>query len=145
MPIIGTVDPTVEVLYGDAKIILRGLSAQDVGVLLEKHQKALARIFESGRKVAEDESLSPEETDEKIHGLIADSLKNAPGLIADAIALAADEPDAAEDIMKWPAVLQLRCVQEIVALTFVSFADVGKLMGALAEVAPAEALPETQQ
>jgi hypothetical protein len=95
---------------------VRGLSLQDLVLLLENHKPALIRIF------ASDEGTDFEQL-----------LAEFPMFIAAAIAYAADEHDLEDQIVKLPVGLQLRAIQEVWELSSLDVETVGKLAQSLLE------------
>jgi hypothetical protein len=89
---------------------VRGLSLQDVVLLLENHKAALVEVF-AGESGTDFEQL----------------IQKFPAFIAAAIAYAADEHDLEEQVAKLPIGVQLRAVQEVWELSSLDVETVGKL------------------
>jgi hypothetical protein len=109
------VDRKVEIeCPGDHNFQVRGLSLEDVVLLLENHTDALKAIF-----------ASPSGTDFEI------LLKEFPAFVAAAIAYAADEHELEEQVRKLPVGIQLRAIQEVWDLSSLDVETLGKLAGSL--------------
>ena len=104
------VDRRSEIKAGDTSFTVRGLSLEDVVLLLDNHKDALIAIFNT-----------PDGTDfeELIHQF--------PLFIAAAIAYAADEHGIEEDVRKLPVGIQLRAIEEVWELSSLDVETVGKL------------------
>ena len=100
---------------------VRGLSLEDLVLLLENHKDALVRIFggttSGGSQATDFESL----------------VKEFPQFIAAAIAYAADEHDIEEMVVRLPVGIQIRAIQEIWELSSLDVETVGKLAQSLLE------------
>lgn len=101
---------TIEDEKSGVSFDVRGLSLQDIVLLLENHRDALIRVF------ASDAGADFEEL-----------VKEFPGFIAAAIAYAADEYELEDSVRKMPVGLQLRAIQEVWELSSLDVETVGKL------------------
>lgn len=109
------VDRKVEIeCPGDINFQVRGLSLEDVVLLLENHADALKAIFGA-----------PEGADFEM------LLKEFPAFVAAAIAYAADEHELEEKVRKLPIGVQLRAIQEVWDLSSLDVETLGKLAGSL--------------
>ena len=90
---------------------VRGLSLQDIVLLLENHKDALIRVF-----AADDDGTDFQQL-----------IKEFPGFIAAAIAYAADEYELEASVSKLPVGLQLKAIQEVWELSSLDVETVGKL------------------
>jgi hypothetical protein len=95
---------------GDTSFDVRGLSLEDLVLLLENHSEALARIF-AGTGGTDFEEL----------------LKEFPQFVAALIAYAADEPELENQVRKLPVGVQLRALEEVWELSSLDVETVGKL------------------
>ena len=109
------VDRKVEIACpGDINFQVRGLSLEDVVLLLENHTDALKAVF-----------AAPEGTDFEM------MLKEFPAFVAAAIAYAADEHELEEKVRKLPVGVQLRAIQEVWELSSLDVETLGKLAGSI--------------
>lgn len=111
-------------LPGDQNMVVRGLSFNDISALVIDHGPRLLLVFNSVYEKAKAKTL----TGGDVAGFIQETLTRSPELVAQIIAMAADEPGQAAQAAKLPPVVQMEAMQEIVALTFVSEAEVKKLV-----------------
>lgn len=112
---------TVEI-PGQGSITVRGLSYADLLNLMGRHGDTLANVFQlfadnASSVTAEDFTL-----------MAGDVLLQAPALAADAICVAADEPDAFETALRLPFPLQTEILSKIGKLTFATEDDVKKFL-----------------
>ena len=100
---------------------VRGLSLEDLVLLLENHKDALVRIFGGtdggGGQATDFESL----------------IKEFPQFIAAAIAYAAGEHEIEADVVRLPVGIQIRAISEIWELSSLDVETVGKLATSLLE------------
>lgn len=116
--------PTAQVVIpGNDPIVVRGLSTVEIEVLIREHRNTAVALFDQFKTQAAN-SENPISTGLEI-------LQMAPELIARAIAMAADEPDAADVVLKLPTSVQLTLAGQVLALTLTVEGDLGKLMGLL--------------
>lgn len=109
------VDRKVEIeCPGDINFQVRGLSLEDVVLLLENHTEALKSIF-AAQAGTDFEML----------------LKEFPAFVAAAIAYAADEHELEDKVRKLPVGIQLRAIQEVWELSSLDVETLGKLAGSL--------------
>lgn len=107
------------VVGGQALATLRGLNTQDLTTLIHTHiddLEALGELAHLGRPL----------NDEEWQALLMAGLSQFPGLVANAIALAADEPHSAPTVMKMPMAVQLEALHAITQLTFTEGISVKK-------------------
>lgn len=109
------VDRKVEIeCPGDMNFQVRGLSLEDVVLLLENHTDALKSIF--GAPAGADFEML---------------LKEFPAFVAAAIAYAAEEHELEEQVRKLPVGIQLRAIQEVWELSSLDVETLGKLAGSI--------------
>lgn len=101
---------------GGVSFEVRGLSLEDLVVLLEDHKEALVTIF-----------ASPEGTD------FEELLQRFPRFISAAIAFAADEPELVEQVNKLPIGIQLRAIEAVWELSSLDIEALGKLATSLTD------------
>lgn len=104
------VDRKTEVAHEGHSFSVRGLSLEDMVVLLENHSDALARVFAGDNG-----------TD------FGELIKEFPLFIAACIAYAADEPELIEQVRRLPVGVQLRAIEAIWELSSLDVETVGKL------------------
>lgn len=93
---------------------VRGLSLDDVSVLMRSHLpdvEAIVDLLAKGNAGAEFDVTSVME-----HAITL--VKEAPGLVANLIALAADDPDNVDKVRSMPLPIQVRAIETICNLTF---------------------------
>lgn len=106
--------PTETVETNGGTITVRGLSFDDLHTLYQRgHGESLAPFLTGELNIGE---------------LVTD----APALVVDVIALAADSPDAAPAIARLPIAVQTRVLAAVYRLTFGEF-DMGNLFRLLAK------------
>lgn len=110
-----------EVSVGDTSLSLRGLSFAHLCLLLQEHHQAMTEAFAIVR-----------DADAEDMGSLASAIAQAaPALVAHAIALAADEPDARDAAADLPADVQLTCLLVLAELTFTDPGALPKFMAAI--------------
>lgn len=125
MPLAGYKSPSRTVsLGGGQSCEVRGLSFDDFAALLRTHLPDLEAIFDLFTNI---EGVSRDQFDNVAATLIA----QAPGLVANVIALAAGEGDAS-DAERLPGPIQLNLLNEIGDLTFTEAGGVKKFMEMIA-------------
>jgi hypothetical protein len=105
-------------LGGDRSFAVQGLSLNHVSVLVREHFPDLDAIVELFQNF---DKLTPDQ----FQPLALSLISQAPGFVANVIALAAGEGDAS-DAEKLPAPVQLLALQAIGELTFTEVGGVGK-------------------
>ncbi len=121
MPLAGFQPETrVIQLAGDNSFHVKGLSLNDIAVLLREHfpdLDVLVEMFQDFENVTRDQ-LNP---------LILALISQAPGFVSNVIALAAGEGDSS-DAEKLPGPVQVKALLAIGELTFTEVGGVGKAM-----------------
>lgn len=101
------------VAFNGGEVSVRGLALQDVSVLMHHHLADINVLVEA---------LGAEVKNEITSTLIAQHavtlIKEAPGLVANLIALAADEPDQVDTVRSMGMAVQIRIIEQIAKLTF---------------------------
>lgn len=133
--------PTNEIKYDDVSVMsVRGLSLVDVSYLVSRHRADLEKLFELYQSFAKDTGASPL-GDAVLIGYGYELLGQAPAILANVIAVAADARDQVEAISRLPSSLQIDALRAICSLTIEDFGGLkpllAKLMQFVAEVAPA--------
>jgi len=109
------VSMTKEVKVNDSvSFTVRGLSTEDLAVLVEAHGSDVDKLMEGGG----------------LEGII----RKSPSLVAEVIAIASDEPGSVDVAAKLPFGVQLAALKEIYDLTFPDEELVGKLAESLFDV-----------
>lgn len=113
--------PTEEVKIPGGSFAVRGLSLEDVTVLISSHGPVMEDFFArySGN----------EDFDAMQIGM--NLVNSAPALVAQIIALAADEPDQAQKIRKFAINVQQEALEKIAKLTFDASGGPGKFIEAV--------------
>ena len=116
--------PTVNVDTPAGSIEVHGLTLNNIHTLMSRHRKALEGVFSK--------ASAPDVTPAEV---LQETLKEAPALVADAIALAADGDDEdAREIEKLPAASLVALATEVIKLTVVGESELETLVRAVQEV-----------
>lgn len=123
MAIADFVLPTMEVQTPDGKTIfaVRGLSLDDVAALVAVHGPVMETFFTKyqGIDVADADSMA----------IGMELLGKAPALVANVIAVAADEPKLWTKVLKMPVAIQMDALQKIGKLSFDASGGPGNFFG----------------
>lgn len=114
--------PTEEVSFPGGSFAVRGLSLEDITVLLTTHGPVMEQFFKKY-------SGSPEESSPMEIGMSL--VAQAPTVAAQIIALAADEPEKADVIRKMNLAVQQKALEKIAKLTFDASGGPGKFVEAV--------------
>lgn len=109
---------------------VRGLSFTDLSQLIRLHYTDLEALFEIYEREAVTGGINSVSLARYATGLI----KDAPGLVAHVIALAADEPEMVETAGKLPLLAQIEALKAIGKLTFEEVGGAKKLMEMVADL-----------
>lgn len=115
------------VLSEASSVHLHGLGLVGISVLVREHfpdLDALIALFQR------DESIAAGD----MKGIALSLTTHAPGLVANVIAIAADEPDQAPVVMTMPAPLQIKLLTDILELTFTEVGGIKKAWGMFADL-----------
>lgn len=113
--------PTKEVqLPGGGNFAVRGVSLQDIAVLLAQHGPTMEAFYQRF-------STDQQSAMEVGMGLV----KEAPALVAQIIAIAADEPDMASTVLRFSITVQQEALEAIAKLTFDAAGGPGKFLEAV--------------
>lgn len=121
---------------------VRGLAFHDLNVLISLHFDNLDKllsVWEHYQDISKRADPGAMMTDADFAAFLADICSSAPAIMADVIAIAADEMDedgrpkveALADIRRWPMHVQCRALGHIYALSVEDFGGPVKLIGAL--------------
>lgn len=119
---------TKKVEFPGGDVTVRGLSLQDVVTLTHKHAIVLGSFF----NVLTNKGVATDLGD--MTSLAVALIEVAPQAAAEAMALAADEPDKIEVFERLPFGLQLEILEAVGAQTFTSDEHVGKVVETVVKV-----------
>lgn len=144
---IGDFAPQTETIeFPGGSFAVRGLALQDITVLLRAHYATASALFD---KYVGESALAAASLEVPGAGLdmgdpksvVLEALEVAPGMIADVVALAADEPGSAPLVRKMPVVVQVTAIEAVIRLTMEAeggmekfIETVTKITGSLASV-----------
>lgn len=141
MPLAGYKPEQREITLANGSFFVRGLSLNDIAVLVREHFPDLEAVFDLFQGA---EKMQPEQWE----GLALSIVSQAPGFAANVIALAAGE-GSAEDAAQLPGPVQLKALMDIGHLTFTEVGGVGKawetVAGLLKNKAAMQALKTVQE
>jgi hypothetical protein len=115
------VPPSHEFVLRGGSIRVEGLSLEHVSLLIQHHLpdiEALIDLFVNANQIAEGD----------FRKVAAAVVAQAPGFAANAIALAANEPDQAKQAARIPLPVQIEILTKIGDLTFAEVGGLGKAM-----------------
>lgn len=102
--------PSAEInVPGGESFTVRGLSTVELEDLYRNNKESVSELF--------DKYMSGDD-EPNWNMLISDTLRLAPGLIAEVIAIGADAPEDVDVVQKFPPGLQMKALERIGALTF---------------------------
>jgi len=113
---------------GNIEVVLRGLGLNEIHQLLSSHGADMEGVF----RIYE-ENAGPEITVTAMGKFAMALVKQAPGLVAHAVALSAGEPGAVDAVQKMGILDQIRLVKAVGQLTFEEVGSVKKLIAELAD------------
>lgn len=114
--------PTEEVAFPNGgSFTVRGLSIQDITLLLAQHGPAMETFFDQYNGQKEKSAM---EMGMSVVG-------KAPALVAQIIASAADEADMVDKVMRFPLTMQQDALEKIARLTFDASGGPGKFIEAV--------------
>lgn len=119
---------------------VRGLSFIDLSSIMRTHFNDLENLFELYEKEA-GQDISNISMARYATALI----KDAPGLVAHLIALAADEPEMVNKVHRLPLLSQVDALRAIGKLTFEEVGGVKKLIGMITDLASELRAPENPE
>lgn len=122
--------PTEKVVFPGGDLTVRGLSLEDVTTLVRHHGAALSGLF------ATITAAKSGEVDLDNMTAMASALATAaPRAAAEAIAIAADEPDKVDLAGQLNLTVQIEALEKIGALTFTSEGGIKKVLETVIRVA----------
>lgn len=119
---------TIEVQYKRTTLKVRGLSITDLASMLRTHMDDLSCVMELYERSGSDMSAL------SLANFAMNLIKDAPGLVAHAIAVACDEPELVNKASTLPIMLQINALKAIGTLTFEEVGGVKKLFGEISEL-----------
>lgn len=112
-------------LQGNDPLSIRGLSLEDISALVQHHLPDIEALFELFERAGSME-------DDAFRQIVVAAVNEAPGFVANVIAMASDEPDAAENAQELPGPVQVQALLKIGDLTF---KDVGGIKKGMEDIA----------
>lgn len=122
---------TLEVKTKKVSFEVRGLSFIDLSSLLRTHLNDLESLF----TLYEKDSAAGAVSNMAMARYATSLIREAPGLVAHIIALAADEPEMVNNAARLPLLAQTDALQKIGKLTFEEVGGVKKLMAQISQLA----------
>ena len=120
--------PEAKVELPDGSFVVRGLSLNDVSILVQRHGKRLNELYQ---QFAEQGDL----TTETVAAFALPLLQSAPEIAAELIACAAGDPDDAEIAGRLPFPVQIDALEKIAILTFEAGGGPKKLLETVVRLA----------
>lgn len=147
MPLSNYKDGKEEVRFGsgeDDYFDVRAISLPDVAMLIDVHEDAISMIVSMIRenRAAFEIDDSTQITD-MTATLIGSLIRESPLLIANMIALCADEPTMMTTASRLPISVQFDAISKIAKLTFTDLASVKKLVADVMSIVKGILPPET--
>lgn len=131
---LGTFTPATETvaLPDGEKFAVRGLSFEDFTILLRDHYASLEVLFDRYVSEAALAKVDQDAADGAlglgdIRGVVLEALREAPALLGDVIARAADETENPHMARYLPMGVQIEAIQKIVELTLTQEGGLEKL------------------
>ncbi len=120
--------PEAKVELPDGDFVVRGLSLNDVSILVQRHGKRLNELYQ---QFTEQGDL----TTETVAAFALPLLQSAPEIAAELIACAAGDPDDAEIAGRLPFPVQIDALEKIAILTFEAGGGPKKLLETVVRLA----------
>jgi hypothetical protein len=123
--------PVVEVVpFPGGTFAVRAISLPDVAILIDAHEMAITSIFEkvqNRKQIIDDHGEDEAVLQRIVADMLTELIRESPILIANLIAVCADEPDQMERASRLPVTVQFEALTKIAKLTFTDLASVKKL------------------
>lgn len=117
--------PTEAVKIDDkTSFTVRGVSFEDITRLVQKHGPVCVLVYTKFAEAKGKHGLRPE----TLGQLLTSVLHSFPEAVAEMIAIAADERDQVEKVIKLPVGVQFDAIEKIIRLTFAGESDLKKLV-----------------
>jgi len=124
--------PAVEVVpFPGGTFTVRAISLPDVAILIDAHEYTITSLVEkvqNRRDVISQYGEDEEAFQKVIADLLTELIRESPIVVANLIAICADEPDQMDRASKLPITVQLEALTQIAKLTFTDLASVKKLV-----------------
>lgn len=118
---------------------VKGLSLDDVGVLMKHHLSDLDALFALYAK-----DVNPDMAAAVTAQYAVSLIREAPGLVANVIALGAEEPDNVAFARRLPMPVQVEAIKRIALLTFEEAGGAKKFFASLTELVGMVRAPSDQ-
>lgn len=129
---------------GKPVIDVRGLSFVDISLLINSHRADMEKLFAMYKEFQRKDG-GDLVGDALVMRYGFELLNEAPGILANIIALGADETDRVEQISRLPATVQIDSLVAIFKMTIEDFGGVKKMMATLWETALSFAPQEVRE
>lgn len=131
---------TEKVLLPDGEFVVRGLSLEDITVLLRHHYEPIRSLFDKyvaeAAATAVDQAVADGEMGlGSIPDVVLEGLEKAPGLIGDVIARAADETENPHLARLLPVGVQIDAIEKVIRLTLEAEGGMEKLVETVSRLA----------
>lgn len=124
MPLSEVRIPRRKIVFDGGDVEVRGITLQDISIIVDSHQYAIDRIITMLRTRADLDFSNPE----IIIDTVMEVIRESPLVAANIIAMCADEYEEQEMASKLPLPVQTEILQAIGDLTFVDAAAVKKFV-----------------
>lgn len=125
MPLADFLPQPVDLKIGKGTLQVRALTLEDVSTLVRLHAPDMQEMY-----AMFSEAVSAGD-DRTTVAVIMDLVRRAPGLVANIIAIAVGEDNAAELAQRLPASVQIQVLQKVGELTFDDYGGPGEFLAAL--------------
>lgn len=123
---------TEKVVFGSGEkdyFEVRAISLPDVAMLIDVHEDVISLIVTMVRENKDAfENSRDLEINDAVSRLLGDLIRESPLLVANLIAICADEPTMMTNASRLPVSVQIDAVSRIAKLTFTDLASVKKLI-----------------
>lgn len=118
---------TATISRGKSSFEVRGFSASDLERLIVHNRNSVQLIF----NLAETHGINSTKdlNENNLRSLVSGVMENFPTLIANVVAIASDEPEKWEKVLKLPVEVQLDAINKIAGLTFGDATNFGAFRG----------------
>jgi hypothetical protein len=120
-----------DIALGTEGFSVRGLNLNDAALLMAAHAQPLMNLYADFEKIVGD----AERDHTALARIVMKLILELPVVAADIVAVAADEPDARDNVKALPFPVQVQALTEIMRLTFEAGGGLGNFLSALAGIA----------